>query len=157
MEETIEGSGSIDDANKGEVPKEIFIGLHDIEKYDIDELSQEYDSEDEEVLKYYFQIFKLPKRMEDHKWVLGTYFATKEDFKEAVRTYAIHSGRNLKFKKSDNKRMRVICKKGCPWESYCAKLPDEDTWKLRKIMDKHTCSRDYKVRFLNCKWLGKNI
>lgn len=24
-------------------------------------------------------------------------------------------------------------------------------------MDKHTCSRDYKVRFLNSKWLGKNI
>lgn len=24
-------------------------------------------------------------------------------------------------------------------------------------MDKHTCSIDYKVRFLNFKWLGKNI
>lgn len=53
--------------------------------------------------------------------------------------------------------MRVICNKGCPWESYCEKLPNEDTWQLRKFMHKHTCSRDYKVRFLNSKWFGKEI
>lgn len=57
--------------------------------------------------------------MEDCKLELGAYFATKEDFKEAIRTYAFHSGRNLKFKKNDNKRMRVICKTSCPCESYC--------------------------------------
>lgn len=53
--------------------------------------------------------------------------------------------------------MRVICKKGCPCESYCAKLQDEETWQLRKIVDKHTCSKDYKVRLLNFKWLDKKI
>ncbi|CAK8576579.1 unnamed protein product [Lathyrus sativus] len=95
--------------------------------------------------------------MDDYKWELRTYFATREDFKEAVRIYAIYSSRNLKFKKNDNKRMRVICKKGCPWESYCAKLQEDNTWQLRKIVDKHTYSRDYKVRFLNFKWLGKKI
>ena len=52
--------------------------------------------------------------MEDYKWELGTFFATKEDFKEAIKTYIVLFGRNLKFKKNDNKRMRVICKKGCP-------------------------------------------
>ncbi|XP_058726169.1 uncharacterized protein LOC131597489 [Vicia villosa] len=53
--------------------------------------------------------------------------------------------------------MRVICKQGCPWESYCARLANKKTWQLRKIVDNHTCSRDYKVRFLNSKWLGKKI
>lgn len=24
-------------------------------------------------------------------------------------------------------------------------------------MDKHTCNRDYKIRFLDSKWLGKKI
>ncbi|CAK8574720.1 unnamed protein product [Lathyrus sativus] len=83
--------------------------------------------------------------MDDYKWELVTYFASKQDFKNGIRTYAIHNGRNMKFKKNDKKRMRVICKKGCPWEAYCAKIQDEDTWKLRKIVDKHTCSRDYNV------------
>ncbi|CAL5215316.1 unnamed protein product [Lathyrus oleraceus] len=95
--------------------------------------------------------------MKDYKWELKTYFATKKDFKETIRTYVIHSGRNLKFKKNDNKMMRFICKKGYPWESYYVKLPNEAIWQLRKIMDKHTCNKDYKVRFLNSKWLGKQI
>lgn len=109
------------------------------------------------MLKYDFPTFKLPKLLEDYKWELGTYFATKVEFKEVVRTYDVNSGRNLKFKKIDNKRMGVICKKGCLWESYCEKLQDEVTWQFRKITGKHTCSWDYKVRFLNSKWLGKKI
>lgn len=111
VEESVEGSGSIDNVNEGEDPKENFRGLSDIEEYDSDELSQEYDSEDEEFLKDDFQTFKLSKRMVDYKWVLGIFFATKEDFKETIKTRAIHYGRNLKFKKNDNKRMWVICKK----------------------------------------------
>ncbi|CAK8539873.1 unnamed protein product [Lathyrus sativus] len=80
-------------------------GLSDIEEYDNDELPHDYDSEDDEILKDDFPSFKLPKIMDDYKWELGTYFATREDFKKAVKTYAIHSGRNLKFKKNDNMRM----------------------------------------------------
>lgn len=90
MEESVIGSGSIDDVNEGEVPKESFRGLSDIEEYDSDELPQEYDSEDEKVLKDDFETFKLPKRMEDYRWKLGSHFAVKEDFKEEIRTYAIH-------------------------------------------------------------------
>ncbi|CAL5215317.1 unnamed protein product [Lathyrus oleraceus] len=46
VEEIVEGSGSMDDVNEGEVPKESFGGLGDIEEYDSDELPQEYGSED---------------------------------------------------------------------------------------------------------------
>ena len=60
MEESVEGSGSIDYVNEGEVLKENFRGLSDIEEYDSDELPQEYDSEHEEGLKDDFQTFKLP-------------------------------------------------------------------------------------------------
>lgn len=84
VDEAVEGSGSMDDVNEGEVPKENIRGLSDIEEYDSNELPQEYYSEDEEVVKDDFQTFKLPKRMEDYKWELWAYFATKEDFKEAV-------------------------------------------------------------------------
>lgn len=60
--------------------------------------------------------------MENYKWELGTYFSTKDDFKKGIRNYAIHSGRNLKFKKNDKKRMKVICQSGCPWEAHYAKI-----------------------------------
>lgn len=155
--QTGESSGFLDDKNIEDVPNENFKGLSDIDEYGNDEIPNEYDNDDENIRKANFEIFNISRRMEDYKWEVGTYFATKEDFKEGMRIYAIHSGTNLKFKKNDNKRMRLICKEGCPWEAYCENIPQEETWQLRKIIDKHTCSRDYKVRFLNSKWLGKKV
>lgn len=51
MEESVEDSGLIDDVNDGEVPRESLRGLSDIEEYDSDELPQEYDSEEDDILK----------------------------------------------------------------------------------------------------------
>lgn len=44
-----------------------------------------------------------------------------------MRIYVIHYGRKLKYKKNEKMRMRVVCKKGCPFEAYCAKIKAEDT------------------------------
>ncbi|XP_058756512.1 uncharacterized protein LOC131629754 [Vicia villosa] len=66
--------------------------------------------------------------MSNYKWELGMYFTFKRNIKDAVISYAIQNGRNLKFIKNDKTRLRVRCKDGCQWELYCAKLPDEDSW-----------------------------
>jgi len=31
------------------------------------------------------------------------------------------------------------------------------SWQLRKIIDVHTCNRDFNVKLINVKWLSKNI
>lgn len=36
-----------------------------------------------------YHVFKMPKNMSDYKWELGTYFATKNGFKEAITSYAV--------------------------------------------------------------------
>lgn len=54
MEGSCEGSGSIDDMNEDEVPKDNFRGLSDIKEYDSNELPHEYDFKDDEVLNDYF-------------------------------------------------------------------------------------------------------
>ncbi|XP_012575236.1 uncharacterized protein [Cicer arietinum] len=74
-----------------------------------------------------------------------------------MTTYAIHNGRDLKFIKNDNLRVRVKCKEGCKWFAYCAKLLDEDTWQLRKLVDTHSCNKEYKVKFMRSSWLGKRL
>lgn len=48
-----------------------------------------------------YHVFNLPKNMSDYKWELGTYFSTKADFMEAITTYAVQSGRDLKFSKNE--------------------------------------------------------
>lgn len=59
--------------------------------------------------------------MTDYKWQLGIVFSTREEFRGAVVTYAIHNGRNLKFQKNDKRRVCVGCKDGCEWFLYCTK------------------------------------
>lgn len=99
----------------------------------------------------------MPKRMDDYKWILGSLFSTREEFKAAIITYAIHNGRDLRWIKNDKTRVRVGCKDGCEWLAYCAKLPDEDTWQLRKLVDKHSCSLVYRVKMMNSAWLGNKL
>ncbi|XP_058733729.1 uncharacterized protein LOC131605384 [Vicia villosa] len=102
-------------------------------------------------------MFNVKKDMADYKWEVGVYFRSKDDFKEAITSYAVQSGRNMRFTKNDKVRVRVNCKDGCQWEAYCAKLPNEETWELRKLVDKHECSREYNVKMLTTKLLSKRI
>lgn len=65
--------------------------------------------------------------MANIKWELGTFFSTKDDFKEEITTYDVQSGRKLKFTKKDNKKVMVGCKENCDWEVYCGKLPKKES------------------------------
>src|SRR4051812_5133009 len=94
-------------------------------------------------------LFVMPKKFNDYKWVLGSLFLTNDEFKEAIASYDVHNGRNLRFLKNDKTRVRVGCKEGCGCVALCSKLPHEDTWKLRTLNDNHTYSREYNVRMFN--------
>ncbi|XP_014499589.1 uncharacterized protein LOC106760697 [Vigna radiata var. radiata] len=98
--------------------------------------------------------------MTDYKWEVGTIFADKANFIEAIRTYVVHTGRALKFVKNDKHRVRVRCMGGqgkCPWTAYCGYLPTRPFWQLRKIMDTHSCSRQLNIKIMNTKWLSEEI
>ncbi|XP_017412920.1 uncharacterized protein LOC108324484 [Vigna angularis] len=98
--------------------------------------------------------------MVDYKWEVGTIFSGKEDFKDAIRRYAVHAGRDLKFVKNDNRRVRVRCMGAqgkCPWVAYCGYLPSRKIWQLRKIIDTHGCSRQLNIKLMNAKWLSQEI
>jgi len=84
---------------------------------------------------------------------LGTYFTYKEAFKDAIRTYAVHSGRNLKLVKNDNSRVRV---RYIGAQEQC-ELPSTSCWQLRKLNDVHTCARQFKVDLLSTKWLSGRL
>ncbi|MCH79452.1 hypothetical protein A2U01_0000201 [Trifolium medium] len=130
------------------------------EDYKSEELVSDVDSdnESEEGSKMVYPSFVMPKSMEDYKWEKGTKFSSKAEFMNAVATYAIHNGKDIKFGKNDKIRCRAMCKGGCKWFLFCSKLPDEDTWQIRTKNDTHSCIlRDYNVKLLNSKWLGKRL
>jgi len=115
-----------DSEHRGKVRKDIDRGLSD-DQWVSDELlsGAESDCELEDNNGDVFGMFVMPKSMADHKWEVGTYFLDKEQFRDAVRMYAIHSGRNIRFVKNDKRRIRVRCvgaQGNCPWLAYCALL-----------------------------------
>ncbi|WVY90817.1 hypothetical protein V8G54_036331 [Vigna mungo] len=107
-----------------------------------------------------FGTYVKQKDMSEYKWEVGTKFSDKNEFMEAVRSYVVHAGRNLKFLKNDNRRVRVRClgaEKQCPWMAYCGYLEGCRTWQLRKILDTHTCSRQFNIKMMNAKWLSDTL
>lgn len=131
-------------------------------KKQVEDLDSGCDTEDEyiEGPGVKFPTFKMLDNMRDYHRELGTYFVSKKAFQEAIRTYAVHFGRDLKFRKKDKRRVRVTCKgaKGnCLFEAYCGKIPNEETWQLRKIQRLHKCSRGFKLKMLNSDWLGSKL
>jgi len=133
------------------------------EEYNNDVLESGPESEDEEEIggsMFKFATFKKPENMHDYEWEVETYFVSKKEFQDAVRKFVVHSGRDLNFDKNDKRRVKVICrgKQGsCESQMYCAKIPGEETWQLRRIKGKHTCSREYKLRIMNSDWLGDKL
>jgi len=132
-------------------------GLSDNEDCKSEHLNSDCDSDDSNS-KSNFPTFKLIDSMFKYKWEIGTYFVSKQQFQEAIRTYVVHNGKDLKFRKNDKTRVRAICKKeGCKWEATRAKIPGEETWKLKKIIDVCKCPWDNKVSLMSSRWLGGRL
>ncbi|WVY98582.1 hypothetical protein V8G54_030733 [Vigna mungo] len=107
-----------------------------------------------------FATFKEPISMKDHRWELGTYFVEKDDFINAIRSYGVHNGRKLKLWKNDKRRVSVKCygsQGKCPWYAYCGYRSTQHTWQLRKIVDRHTCTREFKIGVVTSKWLSGRL
>ncbi|XP_052726188.1 uncharacterized protein LOC128194667 [Vigna angularis] len=126
-----------------------------------EELFSGSDSEDNHVrTKIRFPTFSMPKTLVGYKWEVGTYFTEKNEFTDAIRTYALSNGRSLKFIKNDKKRISVKCLGGrgnCKWYAYCSFRTDVSAWQLRKVFDVHNCSRDFNVKLMTSKWLSERM
>ncbi|XP_017412869.1 uncharacterized protein LOC108324433 [Vigna angularis] len=126
-----------------------------------EELISGSDSEDNDgSTKIRFPTFSMPKTLVGYKWEVGTYFVEKNEFTDAIRTYALSNGRSLKFIKNDKKRISVKCLSGrgyCKWYAYCSFKTDFSAWQLRKVFDVHNCSRDFNVKLMTSKWLSERM
>ncbi|WVZ16531.1 hypothetical protein V8G54_009513 [Vigna mungo] len=136
----------------------------DSEEDEIDDSSwfnDECDEENEDEEGYgHFSTFTMPKKMVDFNWEVGTYFADKHDILDAIKSYGVENGKNLKIVKNDRKRIRVKClgsKGECPWVTYFGFMDAVKSWQLRTMVDRHTCSREHKLWLLNAKWLSRKL
>lgn len=86
---------------------------------DSDYISKELDTDEDSSSDYSnkgtkekYPSFLMSKKFVDYKWVLGTMFSTKEEFKEAIANYTVNNDIDLHFIKNDKTNVRVGCKEG---------------------------------------------
>ncbi|MED6210777.1 hypothetical protein PIB30_067308 [Stylosanthes scabra] len=162
-EEFDDNSGFEDLGDNNEMPRDpkgngvAHENLSDVDREDSDEMEADheiggYDEEDgdvaEGVERRRFPVFKFQKDMLNYRWQLGTLFAPRDDFKDAVATYAVQAARGVKFDKCDLRRVRAKCIAGCPFRMYAVKLREEDTWQLRSMNLRHTCTQVKRVSII---------
>ena len=87
----------------------------------------------------------------------GMLFASKQEFKDAIKDYDVGKWFNVRLVKDDHIRVRVKCKHKFPFVIYHAKRKSVDTWQIRTYNDEHICGRQFRNKQASSKWLGKNI
>jgi len=66
----------------------------------------------------------------------------------------------MKFLKNDSKRVRVGClgaQNKCQWSAYCSYVCSRKIWQLRKLLDVHSCSKEFKINIIKAKWLSETL
>ncbi|RYR67957.1 hypothetical protein Ahy_A03g014430 [Arachis hypogaea] len=156
------------DCNAEKGKKVVTSDLDDEDAVDSDELEQDHvivgdgsgadDGEDAtEDEGQSFPVHKTQKDMENYQWKVGTLYESRQEFKDTVAAYAVHTARNVKFKKCDLVRVWAVCQQGCPFWLYAAKVGEESTWQLRSMNLQHTCMQTHRVGIMHSKWLGSQF
>ncbi|MED6220115.1 hypothetical protein PIB30_041809 [Stylosanthes scabra] len=84
-------------------------GLSDDEGLDSDELDDICSEDDEGGCRRKFPVHKELKDMHNYRWEVRTLYATRDEFKDAITTLAVHDGRNIKFPVVNKVRVRAKC------------------------------------------------
>lgn len=89
---------------------------------------------------------------------VGQKFGTKKEFRDAIRNYAILTGRPVYLYTSDKGRLRAKCRNpGCNWYMYAAKVSalGTDDFVMKTINDVHTnCSHSWRNKNMTSEWVA---
>ncbi|XP_058761902.1 uncharacterized protein LOC131657970 [Vicia villosa] len=132
-----------------------------IPRDDVDYCSEELDSSDpdesgdEKNPKY--EKFRSELMNKDFKFKLGMEFNSLVEFKDAIREWSVLNGREIRFVKNENYRVRVECKGKCGFLALCSKVGDRHTYQLKTWVGSHSCARVLNNKSANSKWVSKLV
>jgi hypothetical protein len=81
--------------------------------------------------------------------IVGNTFHNAVEFRKVVRQYNIIRGKDLKFKKNENKRIMIVCKDlRCEYRVYGKQLKNVMTFLLISLRPQHTYTKKYQNHML---------
>ncbi|KAK1581406.1 hypothetical protein Q3G72_005768 [Acer saccharum] len=94
--------------------------------------------------------------LQDPIFRVGMEFGSADLFRKAIRAHAVKHRRVVKFKKNDPNRIRAVCMgEGCQWFVYASWLADHKTFKIKSLVDEHTCVMSFRNKFVNSKMIAE--
>ncbi|CAN1196764.1 hypothetical protein LINPERHAP2_LOCUS43749, partial [Linum perenne] len=69
-------------------------------------------------------------------------FTCPTQFKEAVQTYAVSVGANIKWPRSNQQNKEAVCaQQGCRWRVYASWFGQDEAFVIKSVGEPHTCPR----------------
>ncbi|KAK8543725.1 hypothetical protein V6N13_025896 [Hibiscus sabdariffa] len=119
----------------------------------------ESDSDSGKRKKQRFTEFNSATDMDNPELKVGMVFADREVLKEAIKNYSLQNKYKIRLKFNDKRRVKAVCKPGCPWVVWGARLnphdPLDNTWQIKTMNSQHSCSKEYKNLNLSTKMIAK--
>ncbi|KAJ1693179.1 hypothetical protein LUZ63_009877 [Rhynchospora breviuscula] len=113
------------------------------------------ESDDDDTSRRYLE-FNAVVDMSNPQFQIGMVFGSFDEFKSAIKEYAIKQRRNIHFKKNDTVRVKAICKNGCPWNIWASQMGNgTENVQVKTYNPSHTCSNEHNIKFLSVHWLVK--
>ncbi|KAK0606844.1 hypothetical protein LWI29_005126 [Acer saccharum] len=103
-------------------------------------------------IKRRYHEFNPKHDLQDPVFRLGMEFSNADVCRKAIRAHFMKHRRVVKFKKNDPNRIRVVCKdEGCKWFVFASWLSDHKTFKIKSLLDDHTCVMSFKNKYVSSK------
>ena len=145
-QEATTDKGAEDNEAPGEMDEEIGDISDGYETEDMD--SYEGDSDDM-IKKKRFLKYDEAEMCREYEFKVGLEFKTLSQFKDAIKEHALLNGRDIRYKKNDKLRCRVVCngQKGkCKWICFASKVGGSDCFRIKTLKGKHRCGRSEERR-----------
>jgi len=124
--------------------------------YSTDELDSDVDIGDGEGGRKY-PLFRGEEMCKEFKFRLGMEFCSLKQFKQALMEHSVLNGREVKFIKNDDVRVRAICKRKCGFLILCSKVGGSQTFRVKTLFENHNCGRVFVNKNANKEWVSKIV
>lgn len=86
---------------------------------------------------------------------VGLKFYTPQLFRKAMVKWNVIRGHDIKYLKTENKRITAKCKYNCGWRIHASPIGDTSTFQIKNFISEHSCGKRHDNRLVDSRYLAE--